>query len=430
MPIIMNFLSKIIICSEEKARNNSYKWNTISGVVNAAQSVIILMFLTRTVGMAEAGIFTIAYSTASLLYYLGSFGVNNFQVTDVNHKYSFNDYLGTRWFTCALMIAVSLVVSLTGVFTNGYTWYKSGIIFLVCIFRCLDAVESVFTAMYQLNGRLDVGAKISSIRHIVGIAALCITVVISKNLLYSVIACVAVNALLLILFTKSVFTYFDKFPLSPSCKNTKRIMLECFTLFLSGFLTFYIGNAPKYSIDKYMAQDMQAYYGFIAMPVFVIDLMSAFLFQPILKSLADDWNKNLNARFVKRVVKQISIILGLTLLAVIGGYLFGIPVLSVLYGSDLSLYRNELVLMLFGGGMLAVANFVVVVLTIIRRHNYMIFGYIVISVLALFISPVFVQADGITGASWAYVICIGILAFICVVILTLSIIREIASKNK
>ena len=64
-------------------------------------------------------------------------------------------------------------------------------------------------------------------------------------------------------------------------KNVKKILIQCFPLFVGLFLQFYIGNAPKYAIDAILSDNYQAIYGFIAMPVFIISLLNSMIFNPI-----------------------------------------------------------------------------------------------------------------------------------------------------
>ena len=82
------------ICSFFENSNNiikaSYFWNTLAGLLNAGQSVVILMVISRINGLEDAGIFSIANAIASLMLTVGNFGMRNYQVTDINEKYSFS----------------------------------------------------------------------------------------------------------------------------------------------------------------------------------------------------------------------------------------------------------------------------------------------------------------------------------------------------
>ena len=60
-------------------------------------------------------------------------------------------------------------------------------------------------------------------------------------------------------------------------------------LFLSSFMHQYIFNSPKYAIEEALTKTDQAHYGYLVMPVFVINLLSLFVFRPQLITLSSDW---------------------------------------------------------------------------------------------------------------------------------------------
>ena len=63
--------------------------------------------------------------------------------------------------------------------------------------------------------------------------------------------------------------------------------------------------------------------------------------------------------------------IGLTVFVLAGGFVLGIPVLSVVYGVDLAGYKTELMVLLLGGGFLAYTSFYQMILTVIRRQNWL-----------------------------------------------------------
>lgn len=417
----MNIIRKFLLGTEKNIQKNSYLWNMAGGLLNAGQSVFILMVITRVTGINDAGIFTIAYASANLFLTIGNYGMRSYQVTDVNHHFTFGDYLGSRMITSVLMIIVSTGYVLYGSIFNGYTSDKALIVLTICVLKVIDAVEDVFCGHYQQEGRLDVGAKITAVRLAATIVVLCGSLVLTGNLLSASIITVVVCAVISVLFNASVYKVFVKNKSVFLLRKTVRLLVDCVGPFLAAFLSFYVGNAPKYAIDAYLPQDVQAYYGFIAMPVFVVGLLNNFLYQPILTSLANDWSDKRRSQFVKRVCRQVIIIFGLTGITMVGAFLLGIPVLSVLYSADLTPYKNELLILLFGGGMLAVVGFINIVLTILRHQKDLIWGYLFIAIMAYLLSPVFVNNWGITGASWIYTILMSVLALLFSIVLCVRI---------
>lgn len=417
----MNIIRKFLLNDNKNIQKNSYLWNMIGGLLNAGQSVLILMVITRVAGIDDAGIFTIAYASANLFLTIGNYGMRSYQVTDVNHRFSFGDYLGSRITTSIIMIAVSIAYVLYGIAFNSYSHDKALIVFVICLLKVIDAAEDVFSGYYQQQGRLDVGARIMTVRLFATIVVLCGSMVITKDLLVSSIITTIVCALISVIFNICIYKEFINDRIVFSARRISKLLIDCIGPFLAAFLAFYVGNAPKYAIDSYLPQDIQAYYGFIAMPVFVVGLLNNFLYQPILTSLANDWVEQRRKQFVMRVCKQILIIFGITAVTLIGAYLLGIPVLSILYSADLTPYKNELLILLLGGGMLAVVGFINIVLTILRHQRDLIWGYIFIAIMAYILSPIFVKQWNITGASWIYTILISALALIFAAVLAFRI---------
>lgn len=417
----MKSIRKFLLNDNKNIQKNSYLWNMIGGLLNAGQSVFILMVITRVAGIDDAGIFTIAYASANLFLTIGNYGMRSYQVTDVNHHFSFGDYLGSRITTSIIMIAVSIAYVLYGIAFNSYTTNKALIVFVICLLKVIDAVEDVFSGYYQQQGRLDVGARIMTVRLFATIVVICISMIITRNLLISSIITAIVCAFLSITFNLCLYKTFITERVLFSASKVLHLLIDCIGPFLAAFLAFYVGNAPKYAIDSYLPQDIQAYYGFIAMPVFVVGLLNNFLYQPILTSLANDWVEKRRKQFVKRICRQIVIIFAITAVTLVGAYLLGIPVLSILYSADLSPYKNELLILLLGGGMLAVVGFINIILTILRHQKDLIWGYMFIAVMAYILSPIFVKQWNITGASWIYTILITALALIFAVVLVVRI---------
>ncbi len=405
---------------------SSYIWNTTAGILNASQSVILLVVITRTNGIYDAGVFSIAYAIANLTLTVGKYGMRSFQVSDINEEYKFDSYLGSRVVTSAAMILTSFVYALYGLMILNYTFDKFIIVLLICFLKLVDVVEDVFHGNFQQKGRLDVASKAISIRFVVCILGYVIALFITNNLIISTIICIVLAIIAFCIFTLSAAPNFNKIKCSFKKQQIKGLLSACFALCAGGFLSMYIGNAPKYAIDANLSQTIQAYYNFIFMPVFVISLLANFVFNPILARLAEIWDKKIIPVLKKMIIRQIVVIIGITIIVVIGAYIIGIPILSWLYDVDLSAYRLELCILLLGGGMLGLVSFFTVVITVARHQKQLLFGYLGTAILAKLLSTFFVTKYGIMGAALLYSSLIAILAcvFFIMVFVIIKKIKE------
>ena len=95
---------------------------------------------------------------------IGKYGIRQFQVSDVEEKYSFKEYTVARIITSIIMIAASFVYVGVNLASGLYDSSKSIVIILICLAKVIDAVEDVIHGMFQQYLRLDVAGKILSIR--------------------------------------------------------------------------------------------------------------------------------------------------------------------------------------------------------------------------------------------------------------------------
>lgn len=388
----------------------TYKWNLIYSLIFGFQSVIILVVLTRTVGIDDAGIFTIAYANASLFLLGAKYGVRNYQVSDIKNEYGFVEYLQHRWISVSIMSILELIYIIGCTFTKEYSVEKTWIMILVCLLKVPDAIEDVYAGEYQKQGRLDIAAKMMAVRLMISTIILMGIALITRNLILSVSCTVIVSVVLLGI---GIFWSSSYIPQVKSSHLTiKMIFVNCFPLFLGTFLNQYINNAPKYAIDSVLSDALQASYGFIAMPVFVIGLLNNVIFAPVIHGMAKDWDSGKKEIFKEKFTRQSLIVTGITGVVLLGAWIAGVPVLSILYNTDLTEYKQELLILLLSGGFLAMSGVLNTVITIIRFQKYLPYGYLFVALLAFFGSTPVVRNFGITGIAVYYMLLTAILAFI------------------
>ena len=210
----------------------------------------------------------------------------------------------------------------------------------------------------------------------------------------------------------------DKKNLAIEIDNIGSLIKEVLPLFISNFIMMYISNAPKYAINNYYGDTIQNIYNILFMPAFVINLFSLFIFRPMLIQLATDWENRQVKNFWKSVLKVLRIISFLTILAIVGSWLLGIPVLSFLYGVVLDEYKLALVLVMCFGGVSACMTFLYYVVVIMRQQKLLFLAHIVAFFYVCFIVNRFVLNFGIIGGILTYGTTISLLVILLIIIMS------------
>ncbi len=380
-------------------QRRTYIWNMISSVLYSIQSAVFLLFLTRAAGSTEAGSFILLFSVAQTLNAVGNYNLHEFQASDVREEYSFPTYLTTRILTCGVMLILAI----------GYCFWKKlstdASAVMICLIgsRLVECMEDVFHGDIQRAGRLDVSCICSSAKLFLAAVAFCAAFVICRSQLAASVAMLAASALVSLITLHVIRSEFrERLPIRLSGKDIIKLLVSAFPIFIGAFLYTYLINAPKYAIADLMDADTQTIYNILFMPAFVINMLSLFIFRPLIVQMSVSWNSGEYRQFRKGIIRQSLMVLGLTALVILAGELIGRKMLGWIYGVDLSQYRMIFSMMLLFGGISALVFFVNLILTIMRAQIFTIAEYAFSLVVSLLLTRPLVAQYGINGAVWAY----------------------------
>lgn len=419
-------MSKILnsfLLNSKNVNRSAVYWNALSAMMNSFQTMLLLMVITRLGTMKDSGIFVMAYAVGNLMLNIGKFGVRQFQVTDTDEKYSFSDYLKNRRLSSLLMLILSALYVIYNLIFNGYTYEKAAVILVICIAKGIEAYEDVYHGLMQQRGRLDVAAKILSLRLFIFISGCALVFVLTKNLLLTVTVNTVFTAFLAWFLNRLTFTRLC--PEINTSKNNSGLFRECLPLCACMCLNMYIANSPKYIIDSSVNSEVQTYFNIVFMPVFVIALMANFVFQPSLKGLGEIFNSGNIGGFVKKIVFLSVAVIGICAVATVIGAFIGTFVLGYIYNVDLSDYNLLLIIFMISGGITALQNLFIIAVTVVRYQGYMIYGYIATAVLLLFFGKPILSSGGILSLTLFFLASMIFLLAYCVILLCAAVKKAI-----
>jgi len=416
----MKLLRKILIGGDDHIEQRNMSWNMAGSFLYALASMVLTIAVIQIVGEDEGGIFSFAYSTfGQHMFMVAYFGMRPFQITDTRRRYTFGEYLLLRMATCGGALAFGLFY----VFLNrdSYTWVKAATVFLMVCYKVIDGFADVYEAEFQRDGRLYLTGKSNTFRTILSVTVFLGCLTATKNLVFSSVMAVAAQIFGLILFNISVIGALPEVDWGRRKGRCGLLLKENFVLFLSVLLDFYVFSAAKYAIEGNMADKYQGLFGAIFMPTSVINLVAGFVIRPYITKLSEQWESGSLREFARVGGQLAAIIAALTVLAVGGAWILGIPVLSRLYPKIaymLASCRMPLILIILGGACNAYVNLFYYALIIMQEQKIIFASYCLVTVLALLISSPCVQAAGILGGAFSYLVlmaaltaCFGLMAY-------------------
>lgn len=394
----------------------NFVWNSIASIINAAEAVFMSMVVTRVTNISDAGVLAIAFAVGNLMSMIGKFGVRGFHVTDVRGCYSYSEYFKARCVSVLLMIFAVCLYGCFKWFVAKDSVIKIGCVLAICCIYCVEAVEDVIWGECQRKDRLDLGAKLFIVRWISIFITFFFSMFFTRSLLLALWCSFAFSLISFIVAYRIIVLHEISISMQKGGTskliqgdNVFEIMKKCTPLFVMNFLYFYINNAAKYAIDDYGMNDEQAYYGFIAMPIFVIELLNGMIYQPSVVRLTKMWVDGNISAFKLMVKKQFTLIVFIGIMCIVIVAVIGVPILSIIYNVCLSDYWVELVLLQVAGLVLAMIGYLTVLLTVTRQQKWMMLFYFIVSVFAFIAMRSGVAMGGIKGAVVVHILCLVLL---------------------
>lgn len=384
--------------SEKKIFFKNFIWNSLGTGINSFNSLFFLIIVTRVNDIHTAGIFSIAYATATILYTLAMYSGRLCQVTDIKNKISDKDYITNRIITCLMMLFGATVFLII----QQYSGFKTTIFALLAIFKGIEAFSDILYGVMQKNDILYKSGQSLSLKGFIGIAAFLIVDLITRDLRWACLSVILVNVIVLFVFdylliTRKLIDNTRKINKS----NVISIFKSEFFVFVNSFAGIYILNAPKYAIDSFLTEDIQAIYGYIMMPATVMTLFTQFIVMPFLGKMKDMY-ENKKIKEMEQVTFKIKlIVIAFGAFAVLAAFLLGPEFLGLVYGLDLTAYRINLCVIIASYIFYAISYINLVTLTTIRHTFIQFIIYISSMIIAFIGSTILVKNFGIDGATFS-----------------------------
>ncbi len=382
-------------------------WNMIGSLVYAGSSMILTALVNHMIGTEQGGIFGFAFSTfGQQMFLVAYFGMRPLQSTDTSQSYTFSEYRLARLITCisAVLFGMCYILFNTLTPSAGYTAQKALVVFFMVLYKVLDGFADVYESEFQRNGRLYLTGQAMAFRTLLSVCCFLGTLAVTRELLFSCVVAVLSQGAGILLFDKKAAERVPGIVFTRTPGRQWKLLQDGFLLFLSVFLDGLIFAMAKYAVDAQMTSTDNAVFMAIFMPTSVINLAANFVIRPFLTRMSYQWDER-NFREFKSGLKKLSgIILFLTIIALLGAWAIGVPVLGAISNVELKPYRSGLLYIVLGGGFFAVMNLFYYVLVIMKKQKRIFFGYVPVCVLSFFLSFWFVGKSGINGGAFSYML--------------------------
>ena len=392
-----------------------YLWNTAASLMSSLAVVIMGVAIMRSgatdsFARAQYGLFTLALAIGQQYQTVGLYEVRTFHVTDVRRRFDFGTYLSTRLLTCLVMVGLIAYHSWTASTKDPYPAFT--VIAAMALLRIFDAFEDVYYSEFQRAGRLDIAGKACFLRIFTTTFLWSGLYWFTQDLFTSTLITFAVTCVVLVvaygLPARGVFPLLPSFNL----RGIAGILWECLPLFLAAFLNQYLANAPRFAIHAALGDEELGVFAIIYMPAVAINMLSLFVFRPLLTRMALRWTEGKRDEFFAIVRKGLLTTAGAFVIVAAVTYVIGSPLLTLVFGTDVSGYVAELMVLVLAGALNAASVILYYALATMRRLHAVLAVFAVTGATAYLIAPALTRSYAMMGASLAYAATMGLLALL------------------
>lgn len=385
-------------------------WNTWGSVVYLGVQWLQTIFVARLLGFEEAGLFSLAMSVTNIFYAFANYGMKNFQISDVDWKYSATDYVSSRLATSAIALVSCVVFALS----NQYDIEQIICITIYMVFKISEAIFDVLSGFYQKQWRMDYLGKSMMMRAVLMLVIFPSVIWVTRSLLWAIIAMTVVVFGVILLYDMRITLQIESIKFCFTSLRIKPLLLECLPLAVCSILSTSVGSIPRYFLEMYEGNEKLGIYASVAMPTLIVQMASTYIFNPMVTVFSESFNQKAKEQFLKTLRQCIMAIVAIAIVALVGGKIFGRFGLRLLYGDSILMYEYLLIPLIVCTITTACVWLFTGVLTVTRNFKALLLGNGCSVVFCIVLSILLIPIWDMQGATVALLLgnIIGIIVFI------------------
>ena len=390
--------------SENISIQKNMLWNSCGSFIYMLSQWALTIFIVRISGYEDAGNYSLAMSISNIFYGIAIYGIRNYQVSDIYHKYTSRQYIDARYITCGMAYILSMIF----VGLNSYDLYKVLIILIFMVFKMHEAIIDVYHGIDQMLWRLDIAGKSYILRSFTTFFGFIGCLFFSKNLFLSILIMTICAYLCICLYDIPNVKKIEDISLDRNLKKSKQLLIECAPVVIYLFMSTCITSIPRYILEIFEGSEILGIYSSISTPAIIVQVMASYVFSPLMslfaQSIANKDRKKCVGLFVKCLV-AISVV---GIVGICGAKLVGNWGLSLLFGSEILKYNYLLIPAILVSILTALVWFFNGILTVFREFKGLIIANGVGLLCNILCSVFFINKFGINGTNYALFVSMGL----------------------
>ena len=361
----------------------------------------------------NTGLLQLAISVTNIFFAISCYNMRTYQISDTKNEYSYGDYIGMRIVTAVIAVLLCVVY----VIVLGYSAKNIVCIMLYMVFKLNETFSDVLHAINQKNYRMDYICISYCMRGVSSVIAFAAAILLFNDVLIAIAVMGAVCILEVWIYDVRVTRQFGSIKPIFNKKIITKLLVVCMPAVVSSTAFTAITSIPRQTLEAMRSEEALGYYGTIATPLLVVQILATSIFNPMLTELAEFYNQGDVASFTKRIVKNLGLLICISASVCVGVALLGNFAVGIVFGKKFVPYTYLMYGIIGCTTMYVISWLCTNTLIIMRRLKVcMIASLIALAVSALLARP-FINLFEMNGVSFSIIIAYIIHISLCFVVI-------------
>ncbi|MGM9634689.1 MAG: lipopolysaccharide biosynthesis protein [Candidatus Avispirillum sp.] len=379
--------------------------NVKNSAYNAAGTIIYFfcqwlttVLCVRLIDFTAAGIFNLAIPFSNFFSFIARFGIRNYEVSDVEHRYSVGQYFAAR-LICA---AASVICFGIGIAVIPLTRYSMLCYALCMVFKLLEAYTDGAFSVFQNTERYDRLFISYTLKGILPTAAFGAALYFTHELLWGILLMSAAYALAALFYDIPALR--SSGVGKPCFSGCMGIVKVCTPLMLVSLAIPAMNYVTRYAIRYYMDEAMVGQYSSIATVTVVMSTFTGAVWVSLIPQVSRWYVEGNRKGILSFFAKMMLACLALGAAAVGAAALLGKWAFSLVFGSEILESSALIVPVAVCAVVLMIKSFFSAMLVPLRRQNVLLWGEAAGVIVCAALAFPLTAKLGMQGANLSYII--------------------------
>lgn len=384
-------------------------------------SALLVVHLSPTaVAVQNAGLLQLAISVTNIFNAIALYSLRTYQISDIKNKYSNGDYIGIRFITAAVAVVLCIVYTVA----LRYSFKTIFCITFYMIYKLSEIFSDVLHGIDQKNNRMDYVGISYVLRGIVGIVAFAVPLIITGSVLVATVVMAVASLSVVCVYDCKCTAQFGSIKPIFNKQVIISLLITCLPAVVSTAAFTAIVSIPRQMLEGIYGGEMLGYYGTIATPLIIVQVMATSIFYPMFTELTRFYEDGKIKAFTKQMAKNLIVLVGIAAFVCLCVFLFGKLAVSLVFGQDFEPYTYLMYGIIGCTTMYVVSWLCTNVLIIIRKLNVCMIASLMALVVSCVIAIPLIKRFGMNGVSFAIITAYAIHIIVCVVIIVKALQRR------